>query len=580
MTVTIEHRAPQVRCYECGSSAVRAFCHHCWRPGCSRHVVTTPDWTQRLFGAEGSGPGLKKVRAAHCADHTQTPAGIWLVAGTCGLALAVAGLFATLVTYIVGAALLVAGAATVFVVYAQVRRATVLSRATLPLALHPKVSEVRSLERLKARITLDAHGNYQTRVNPVQGRLSAVATFAGPDRERVRDYLRKHRLTTGQKVRYSAGFLVPQGPVAIRELAGNRGVDVGGNDAAAIVGIDRENAPAACRCDITLNYTLSADPDIKAGPFWITPSIAPESERHTLEIDIQWTEFGPDEGDPIELDVIELLRVRVPVGWGRVKEISRGPATVSPGTEGEGSEWFRDIEWKQLSPSRLERQGRQFTIAVQFENPIADEDDLSGRLEATMKGSLSGVNGIRLYNALGTSRGMSGPPSVKTQVEADFTLSMASVRYQALRVVPDREDEDADHHGFPADFDAIPDDETLISLTNALAEAQFYVKRVTENPPRTGGRADVMHRFWNIAGRSYIGVHPVDFHLVITGEEVHKGDVRPEAGSMNVGLSVSGAYTDAVMRDRVDGTLTRLREVVGEAVLKARRSTGHGPTIN
>jgi hypothetical protein len=103
---------------------------------------------------------------------------------------------------------------------------------------------------------------------------------------------------------------------------------------------------------------------------------------------------------------------------------------------------------------------------------------------------------------------------------------------------------------------------------------------VTENPPRSGGRADVMHRFWNIAGRSYEGVHPVDFHLIVTGEEIHKGDVRPESGNMKIRLSVTGAYTDDEMRDRVDNTLTRLGEVVREGVMKARKSTGHGPAVD
>ncbi len=140
MAVTIEHRAPQVRCYECGSSAVRQFCHHCWRPGCSRHVTPSPAWTQRLSGAEGGGPGLKKVRAAHCADHTHSPKGIWLVTGACGLALTAAGLFSLIVSYIAGVSVVAVGAATVLTVYAGVRRGAVQSRTSLPVALHPKVS--------------------------------------------------------------------------------------------------------------------------------------------------------------------------------------------------------------------------------------------------------------------------------------------------------------------------------------------------------------------------------------------------------------------------------------------------------
>jgi hypothetical protein len=580
VAVTNERRAPQIRCYECGSATVGAFCHHCWRAGCSRHVAQSPAWAVWLTGTEGSGPGLKSVRAAHCGDHAHVPAGIWLLTGASGLALAAVGLFAMLVSLVAGTFGLVIGAAMAFVVYARIRHRAARSQRSLPLALHPKVSQVQSLERLRTRITLDDLGHYRTRVDPVVGRLSAVLTYASPDRERVQAYLRKHRLPADQKVPYSAGRLVPQGPAAIRELKGKQVVNVSDGDAAAILGVGRENAPAACRYNIGLDYTLSTTPVIEAGPFWVTPSIAPESEKHTLEIDIQWTEFGPDDGNPIALDVINLLRVMAPVGWGRVKEISRGSAMVSPEAVLDEGAWFRAIEWKQFSPSQSERRRRQFTIAVQFENPIFEEDHLSGRLEATMRGALSGMTGIRMYNSLGRSRTVSDTPSVKTRIEADFTLSLASARYQAIRVFPNREDEETDSARFSVDFDVIPDDETIISVTNALAEEQFYVKRVTENPPRTGGRANVMNRFWNIAGRNYVGVHPIDFHLVITGEEVHKGDIRADSGNMKIHLSVSGAYTDDEMRIRVENTLTQLRQVVSEAVMKARRSTGHGPALD
>lgn len=574
MDVTIEHRAPQIRCSTCGSTRVRAFCHHCWRPVCARHVVQSSGWAKRLFGAEGSGPGLNHVRAAHCAEHAHKPVNVLLTIWVGGLALMIVGLFAMLTNLVLGAVLLIVGAVTVFAVYLRARRRATRSQGSQPLALHPKVSEVRSLERLRARITLDADGDYQTRVDPVEGRLSAVLTFAAPDRERVMAHKRKHRLTPDHTVRYSAGCLVPQGPTAIKEL-GNRIFPLNDGDAAAFLGVGGENVPASRR-PIELDYTLSAEPSIKEGPFWITPSIAPESEKHTLEIDIQWTEFGPDVGRSIELDAIDLLRIRVPTRWGRVKGIPRGPAMVFPTTELDSGTWVRPIEWRHFSLIPAERQGRQFTLSVQFENPICSQDYLSGHLQATLKGALSGVTGIRTYNALGSERAVSGTPSVKTSVDVDFKLSLASVRYQAVRVLPDREDDDVNHDRFSADFDVIPDDETVISLTNALAEQQFYVKRVTENPPRSGGRADVMHRFWNIAGRSYEGVHPVDFHLVITGEEVHKGDVRPESGTMKVRLSVSGAYTDDEMLTWVDNTLTRLRAVAEEAIMKARRPIATG----
>ena len=64
MEVTVEQRAPVVRCYECGSSYVSALCHHCWRPGCVKHVLPSPLWAEKLFGGEGGGPGLQNTGPA------------------------------------------------------------------------------------------------------------------------------------------------------------------------------------------------------------------------------------------------------------------------------------------------------------------------------------------------------------------------------------------------------------------------------------------------------------------------------------------------------------------------------------
>ena len=51
------------------------------------------------------------------------------------------------------------------------------------------------------------------------------------------------------------------------------------------------------------------------------------------------------------------------------------------------------------------------------------------------------------------------------------------------------------------------------------------LKRVIENPPQTGKRADVVNRYWDIAGRRYNRVYPCEFHLILTGEEVHDGQL-------------------------------------------------------
>ena len=191
---------------------------------------------------------------------------------------------------------------------------------------------------------------------------------------------------------------------------------------------------------------------------------------------------------------------------------------------------------------------------------------MSGRLTATMQGTLSGVTGVGLFNSLGERRGYTGKASIKTRVDATFRLSLASIRYQAVRVVPDRAAEDSDRDSYADVFPVVPGDETVIMLTNAMSEEGYYVKHVIENPPRSGKRADLIQRYWDIAGRRYEGVYPIDFHMILTGEEVHSGDIRPERGTTKVRIVVNGAYTDDEMDARIGDEWKRLRDLTSETL--------------
>ena len=116
MDITVEPRAPELRCYKCSSSRVSALCHHCWRPRCGKHVLPSPPWARKLFGREGEGPGLKAVHACHCGDcaHTRTgtseAASRWLsVAAACAILAATGLIVAVWLSLIVGLAIFLAG---------------------------------------------------------------------------------------------------------------------------------------------------------------------------------------------------------------------------------------------------------------------------------------------------------------------------------------------------------------------------------------------------------------------------------------------------------------------------------------
>lgn len=563
MSVTVERRVPSARCFDCGSSEVRGLCHHCWRPGCAQHVRAAPGWAEKLFGGEGYGPGLKNRPAWHCAGCAHWRPGRWLETGAAGTGVVAAGLVLLTVSPVLGAVLAILGAGTVGWACTRIRRHSGQARDSLPVALHPRVSEVRVTERLRTTITLDARGDYQVDRNAVSGEMTATLTYDRNDGRRLRRSRDRRGRSPGEATRYSAGVLVRQGRVGVSELDAHLVIGTQ-DDAADVLELADDDAPAACGKKIREPYTFPVPPELEAGPLWVTPSIAPESEKHVLELDIQWPDPDLRTEPGLSLDVIESLELQFPVGWGKVEWASHGMPVIS--TAGAGGQPSRQITWKHLVPSAAEASGRRMTLKVEFEDEILARDSVSGSIVAVMKGSLSGISGLRMYSALGELRTSVGTTRVRTRISADFSLSLANIMYQSLRVFPDRSAAEETPGAEVIDAQVIPGDDMIITLTNALGDAEFYVKRIAENPPRSGGKSDVMHRSWDIAGRRYDGVYPVDFHMEISGEERHEGDVRPASGHTKVRISVQGAYVDDEMRIIVDDVWASLREVTSRVL--------------
>jgi len=578
--INVEPRVPQARCYKCGSVKVSALCHHCWRPGCAEHVLPSQRWAELILGSEGNGPGLQRKGAYHCETCAHLRAGLAgpmsrrLAMGVAAAALAAAGLILVWLTPAVGLVLLLAGGAGAVWAYVRIRRGTAAARASMAVALHPKVSDVRMTETLRGEIWLGAHDeDYRTDLEGVEGKVSMTISFGQPDRDRTRRWRRSSaREGREGQVPFCAGSLLLQGQLGIKAGPHIDGPVVVLNGDARQYPVFREmDPPSSSQWPVTLEYLLSEKPRIPSGPVWITPSIVPESGRRSLELDIQWVEFGPDEDHPLDLEMIEMLRLEFPVAWGTILSWGvYGDVYVQPravtGLTGAG---HRSFELTRLHPPRQETGKRKFraprqTVSIRFSGQIDPGHEISGHLSATLRGTLSGVTRIRMFSALGAPRSY-GIPAIRTRVEMGFRLSLASIRYQAVRVIPGHAAEETDRARLD-ELKVIPGDEAVIALTNALSEEGYYVKHVIENPPQIGRQARRVQRYWNIAGRRYEGVYPVDFFVILTGEEIYGGGIRPVGGKTKVGIVVKGAYTDDEMDTRVMDEWIRLRELTFETL--------------
>jgi hypothetical protein len=561
MITEIKPQEPQVRCYKCGSAYISSLCHHCWRPGCAKHVVPMPRWAGRLLGREGAGRGLGTDASYHCQECSHAFNRYQLMLGAGGLGLVAAGLIIVLLNPLAGLALAIPGVMLAAWAYLTARRQTARRRADLPLALQPKINKVRLTERLGVDIALAPQGRYTARPRPVEGDIAVDLAFGRPDRDRLDRYARKY--TTSRNTRFCAGCLVLHGPVdiasqpdllgPIRRLEGTTG---------AYPVFRVEDPHASSPFSLELTYGLTREPVIKEGPVWVTPSIVPESGQRALELDIQWVDLGPRD-NRLSLDVIELIQLRYPERWGKVEKASHRAIQSGSAEDCGGLEALRRVEWRQVLPDERQRQDRQLKLTVKFEGKILAEDQVGGRLEAALIGALSGLDKVRLYSALGKRRDDWRGAEIRTRIEADFKLSLSSIRYQDVLIVPEREAIEDENHA--EQFGVIPNDDMIIGLTNALSE-NYYVKRVIEHPPRSGGRADHVQRYWDIAGRRYDGVYPIEFHMVLTGEEIHRGGIRPVAGTTKITIVVQGAHSNDGMKARIKGEWDALHDLTRETM--------------
>lgn len=552
MTTKLEIRPSRMRCYECGSPELQVVCHHCGRGMCLEHSYSAVNSAGVPISAEFAGLGLEKAGPPfHCDDctHVVKRRLTWFVVGSAVVAF-VGILLMMFAGFGVGLVVLLAAAATGGACYLiDQRRLDVAIRSRPPLPVVPNVSSIQLRETLRGELLLDRDGTYRSSVAPVEGKLTVDMAVGRPDVERIDLYRKKFRLPETEPLRFRAGFAVLEGQVGLKfrgEQAHRPFLDLT---------YDVQNhplfTPATTRGSgewtLNLDYGLRMSDEVESIPIWLTPSFVREQDQRSLELELQWTDFGPEDCE-LEISRIEPLRIYVPISWGNLESHSEDATVGVVDDPDDPNESLRMIECTCLSVSEYQRKNGRVVFSMRFENEIKPTDMIRGEFVVSFEGALSGVTDVSVFHPLGGRRRLGeAEHTVQTVVEANFRLSLDGIRYQDLRMVPDHKEEaDRNRQESVAFEKVIPDHETVIDLTNELSLQGYYVKRVIENPPRSGARGNVVNRYWDIAGRRYDGVYPVDFHLVLTGEELHEGDIRAHAGNTMVRITAQGAYTRPV----------------------------------
>jgi hypothetical protein len=575
MTEILVDRAPRVRCYECGSAAVFSVCHHCQRPMCKEHTPLILSQDGVRVREPGGGAEVRAVSRElaglhlgsslweavyHCNEHDHLVRSLrWRVVSA-GAAAAVLGFLLLFASATAGLLLLVLGG---LVAGGEIgyHRWAAERHSRPPLPLVPQVNKVDLVERLTGYVRLE-QDEYTASVESVTGAMT-VDMSANDGYTVLQAYRRKFKAPPPEPVDFSAGFLMLEGAAGLGFRAGQSPVLAGGTGISLGDGSadEHELFPTDAELQhrahtITVNYEVQDERKPPQIPLWIVPSLVPASDRRAMEIDLHWVGFGP-EGEQLELAGFDLIELRVPPGWGDV-DGSR-PGGVETGRDGDR----RVVRWQH--PPTPSGAAGSLTLGLRFERPIrevpgspapasgfdgagltGDERTrltLSGTVEATFNGLLSGATGVAVYLP-GGGRGNQPRVTARTKVSVAFDVSIRSLRYQEARVVPDENRPDDVAYGrnradeFPG---VVPDPRTVAELTNAISADSYYVKSVVEHLPfRDDGRPNVVNRVWDITGRLYCGVFPIDFDINLRGEE--SGPAGALTGKTIAQVSVKGAY--------------------------------------
>ena len=596
----ISENAPKRRCYKCGDPDIRYIRHHCGKPMCNEHTFFVSDkgkliskeFTKLKLDNEG---GEEPYHCEHCIHIIRGQDWKLIVAGIIFIFLSLIAVpnnrfGVKLMGFLIG------GGGVGYGFYTNNKR-KIESRKFKPLLpVLPRFNRVQIEEELSSRIILDSEGNYHVSEPSAKGQLNIDMSLTNVDCERLEQYRKKY----GSADRFHGGFAVLEGLAGLQfsdHIVHNQN-DIKPNSTVIplidkvstqplLNGVDERNAEKIRKC---FPYSLIKIPERNYFPIQLVLSFLPETDKRGIEIGIQGTK--PDSNGTelweellnLEIDRIESLELTFPVSWGKVQNLSRSDnAVINYDTQ--------TITWRRVKLTEQDSKNR-CTLQVQFENSIDPLDSsVCGKVKVLFQGTLSGLNNVSIYLPTGkpgrtlqkknkdtNSESAQEQLIVNTEVDADFELSLASLRYQHIKEITE-DNKNKIKINKPGNLffpGGSPNYETILILTDAMSKPDqgFYVKQVIENQPTIA--ANVINHVWTIFGRWYEGIYPIDFQLDVEGQESNEKTIQEDfLGLTTVKLTVKGTHSNPEMEQQIEGVWEKLNFLINETLTQLSQQTSY-----
>lgn len=622
MSVQTVGRPAEARCTACEAERIDALCHHCGRPFCTTHGAPDRDETGRARTEEftalelsGMRNGESPIHCDACRHVLARPPWRWLVGAAAAV---VAGRLiqqempaAGLTIVVVGAVGLALAAWTAWTRMRSMRR----SAPAVPLV--PRLSAVEVNERIEGSVEMTAEGRWTSSVARSTGEVSVRAVF-GPRERRVLDaYVDKFRRSEDRhRTPFCAGFLLFGERVAA-EPQGEGWASAGGALVLPLTGrvgevpFLSETAGGGERTwqgrwsyrlvedgTAPLRTEVRDDSGASEPPVRLIPSLVPDSDGRTLELELRWSTprlpdgassadacGQPEEGpsSALERSRIEELTLDAPGAWGEVESLTGGAARGMAPSSSDDAGLVTRITWRDIALRGDQEGGGGARLRIRFRNRIDPATSIRGSTTVELRGGLSGLRSVDLFDPLGGIRGRRRG-EVRTRITVAFDLRLDVLRHREVQVLSGLGAADgAEETTRPVTVSGIaPDDRLVLRLARELRPRRFQVHRIEEEPPRVGGHADRTKRLWDLSGQYRVDLNVFELHLVVGGEEGGPEEA-PDVSCTRVSATLRGTVGDANAAEVLAKAWKSLRETVVPTIeelrderLRRKRSAGGG----
>lgn len=612
MKTELLRQTPIIRCNDCGSPEIIAYCHHCGKPMCAKHGPVKPGFYWFTENCEFQGFSMSQWpfngdQGAHCKDCAHSSLNyrriliypgslialiclLLLVAKVSALVDCIGNLPAAFphgqaifseavrdpsiyegvqpglcympsqiersletVTDLAVFGLGLVMAAVGYRLIQRRKKVESVGEFGQPVHLGPVTDQIKVVEVLKAtfRINADLQSSSEI-VDPVSGVVYPFLNFSPQDIRRVREYQEKYHPPEESDVRYSAGFLVTHFhtnqkiqfangksnfPAKIIPLRGFVSKQLYLNESKGLA-----KAWVLEPFSYTFCPTQENLEDWSQVPVRIVPLLEEMGSSHQVRLQIQInTRFFPTLKKYKETDLSEIPQVVMEDLILLQKAVIRGdmeylgrPKTSGIVRELEDKKYF-SAEWQNLWMLPKEDIVSLNLPSMIFQNKFGPDTHLTGSLQIRVPALISGISAVQYISSLGfpvkdkrdTSRDLPFIGYTIIELEFDLALNKLPISNPKVHLESLKNGHQSSEGCEKFYYAGSPTPEHVQKFLDAISQgpstsgdSYMYLRSVVQDPKRVTEDPDARHMwYWDVTGRYYYEVTPIDFHLVIYGNE-------------------------------------------------------------